>query len=440
ATYSLLAMPHDPATLWAGTEIGLFESTDNGQSWHYADNGLPAVSIWQLGITDDQVIAATHGLGIWTVTIPELPPLPVVTRVPRIAGLAQGPDGVLAIGLDLRSPYDSTQVLVNEAVFTTIPCNADTVSMVIDYPVTQAITLQVKALALRDGEIYPSAPRTIEVTPLQQPQAGYATNFDDMPADFSGSGFSIRTWPGFTSPAAHTTHPHADGVNLTFSLMIPIIVSADSAYIHFDEIAIVEPGDPGSQFGDPNFWDYVIVEGSSDGITWLPLLDGYDARADAAWLNAYNVGQGGSPSLFRERAIDIHQTFSAGETILIRFRLFADEYVTGWGWVIDNLEIQQELPVDEVSGTLPKEFMLAQNHPNPFRQSTTIAFALPNAADVTLSVYDLAGRMVSTLVQEPLDAGSYEVTWKTTGLASGAYLARLRAGDLEATIRMAVVK
>ena len=68
--YDLLVMPHDPNILWAGTEIGLFESIDAGQTWEYADNGLPAVSIWQMRLVDNQIILATHGRGIWTLDLP----------------------------------------------------------------------------------------------------------------------------------------------------------------------------------------------------------------------------------------------------------------------------------------------------------------------------------------------------------------------------------
>jgi hypothetical protein len=67
---SLLVMPFDTTWIWAGTEIGLFESKDNGVSWHYADNGLPAVSIWQMKAIDNEVVVATHGRGIWTTQIP----------------------------------------------------------------------------------------------------------------------------------------------------------------------------------------------------------------------------------------------------------------------------------------------------------------------------------------------------------------------------------
>lgn len=70
AVHCLLVMPFDTSRIWVGTDIGLFESRDNGQTWAYANNGLPAVSIWQMKTVDNQVVVATHGRGIWTTTIP----------------------------------------------------------------------------------------------------------------------------------------------------------------------------------------------------------------------------------------------------------------------------------------------------------------------------------------------------------------------------------
>jgi len=67
--YTLLVHPEDTGVLWAGTEIGLFESTNSGETWEYADNGLPAVSIFQLKVIDGQVMVATHGRGIWTLDL-----------------------------------------------------------------------------------------------------------------------------------------------------------------------------------------------------------------------------------------------------------------------------------------------------------------------------------------------------------------------------------
>jgi photosystem II stability/assembly factor-like uncharacterized protein len=67
--YSLLVMPKNTDIIWAGTEIGIFESTNNGWTWHYADNGLPPVSVWNMFIQDNQVIVATHGRGIWSLDL-----------------------------------------------------------------------------------------------------------------------------------------------------------------------------------------------------------------------------------------------------------------------------------------------------------------------------------------------------------------------------------
>ena len=67
--YSLRVMPYNTNIIWAGTEIGIFESVDNGATWYYADNGLPAVSIWQMFIQDNNIIVATHGRGIWSLDL-----------------------------------------------------------------------------------------------------------------------------------------------------------------------------------------------------------------------------------------------------------------------------------------------------------------------------------------------------------------------------------
>lgn len=63
---SLLVMPHDPDVIWAGTEIGIVESVDNGNSWHLLESEFPQVAVYQMDYQDNQVILATHGRGLWT--------------------------------------------------------------------------------------------------------------------------------------------------------------------------------------------------------------------------------------------------------------------------------------------------------------------------------------------------------------------------------------
>jgi 5'-nucleotidase len=88
-------------------------------------------------------------------------------------------------------------------------------------------------------------------------------------------------------------------------------------------------------------------------------------------------------------------------------------------------------PVDEDEPMVPHEFVLDQNFPNPFNPSTTISYALPTQAFVTLKVYNVIGQEVKTLVNRDQQAGSYQVKFDGAGLASGVYFYRLEARPTE---------
>jgi len=86
-----------------------------------------------------------------------------------------------------------------------------------------------------------------------------------------------------------------------------------------------------------------------------------------------------------------------------------------------------------------------QNYPNPFNPTTTIAFDLPVASSVELTVYNIAGQKVKTLLDEYRKAGSHELTWNgasATGQAvsSGLYFYRINAGEETATGKMILMK
>jgi polyhydroxybutyrate depolymerase len=88
----------------------------------------------------------------------------------------------------------------------------------------------------------------------------------------------------------------------------------------------------------------------------------------------------------------------------------------------------------------PMDFSLFQNYPNPFNPSTKISWQLPIRSLVTLKVYDVLGNEVSTLVNEEKPAGSYEVEFNASNLASGIYFYQLRTGEFILTKKMVLIR
>lgn len=99
-----------------------------------------------------------------------------------------------------------------------------------------------------------------------------------------------------------------------------------------------------------------------------------------------------------------------------------------------------------VKKNIPSAFLLEQNYPNPFNPSTTIRFHIPIASKssevspTTLEIFDLLGRNVTTLINEPLQAGTFSVTWNAAGFSSGIYFYTLRSADFSATKRLLLLK
>ena len=97
-------------------------------------------------------------------------------------------------------------------------------------------------------------------------------------------------------------------------------------------------------------------------------------------------------------------------------------------------------PVNVQNGELPRTVALLQNYPNPFNPATTLTYTLDRAGPVELSVYDLTGRVVSSLVDGVQPAGYHEVRFNADGLPTGTYVYRLRAGTETLTRIMTLVR
>ena len=89
---------------------------------------------------------------------------------------------------------------------------------------------------------------------------------------------------------------------------------------------------------------------------------------------------------------------------------------------------------------LPGDFLLAQNYPNPFNPTTRIAFDLPSDCEVELSIFNVLGQKVETLIGRELVAGHHTITWNAASVPSGVYYYTITAGEYTATKRMILMK
>ncbi|MCX6255032.1 MAG: T9SS type A sorting domain-containing protein [Bacteroidia bacterium] len=216
----------------------------------------------------------------------------------------------------------------------------------------------------------------IEIETIESTLESYSTDFTGAATDFFNIGFQISKPTGFSKYGLHTKHPYESpednnkSIEYTAMLRHPLKFNESGMLINFNEIVLVEPGEAGSVFGSADFYDYVIVEGSKNfGKTWFILADGYDSRLVSSWDSAYNSSIVGYNSTFTgtESMLQKHTIFyrpsnkiSAGDTLLLRFRLYSDPYANGWGWVIEDLKTNPLIDVvEKINYTMVKVY------PNP---------------------------------------------------------------------------
>ncbi|MBE2217159.1 MAG: T9SS type A sorting domain-containing protein [Ignavibacteria bacterium] len=237
-------------------------------------------------------------------------------------------------------------------------------------------------------------------------------------------------------------------------------------------------GEPGIVIKTTNSganWDQLVtgVSSSLRSIYFIDSLTGWIAGTDSkvykttnggnSWALNYNQGLCG---LYSVRFADentgwvcgcegaINGTTNGGSSWLLQsfastiylYSMSFPTSLTGWavgaGGRILKTTTGGITAFQQISNTIPFEFSLSQNYPNPFNPSTKIRFEISGSsvAQTFLSVYDMLGREISTLVNEELKPGMYEAEWKASSYPTGVYFYRLNAGSFTETKKMVLVK
>jgi len=146
-------------------------------------------------------------------------------------------------------------------------------------------------------------------------------------------------------------------------------------------------------------------------------------------------------------------TLSINDNLTFRFKRIPVDYpafdgkdLSPKGWIELNpdssfCDLLVTIDEDETGADLlPKQFDLSQNYPNPFNPSTTISYALPTDEFVSLTVYNVLGKAITTLVNEQKHAGSYNISFNASELPSGVYFYKLIAGNYVSIKKMLLLK
>ncbi|MBC8277280.1 MAG: T9SS type A sorting domain-containing protein [FCB group bacterium] len=231
--------------------------------------------------------------------------------------------------------------------------------------------------------------------------------------------------------------------------MTEIDAFGNEFYFGIDSFTYLE----GSRFA----YELTVQNNSNDPIVWsFNSAQTYDQwlvsqeTGDTLWV--WSAGKGFAGVMIT-LTIEPGESFSINDEAEFGFFSYtvpAGDYLLHGNWVpyswmpaplIVTLPVQiQSSGIPNRENILAKEFELHCSYPNPFNASTSIAFELPKAGFITLSIFDITGREVKSLVNGHLALGRHEVVWDASGMGSGVYFARMEAGDFVQTRKLLLMK
>lgn len=230
------------------------------------------------------------------------------------------------------------------------------------------------------------------------------------------------------------------------------LISAHTVAVSFLDSSEQVPVTNTSGVGAAVF-EFSAGSNSGNDMNYTVLVNGLKGTVSGSHIHAGESGQTGNVVLpLTVNMIDATVS-NVADTTMIQLLRGLKHYVNVHTSAYPNGEIRgQVFPIDgtdtgpnsvkpeKLNSTVPDKFVLDQNYPNPFNPSTTINYHLPVTADVTLKVFDMLGREVTTLVHAQQDAGSYAVRFEATSFSSGLYFYQLKAGTIVQTKKMLLLR
>jgi hypothetical protein len=278
---------------------------------------------------------------------------------------------------------------------------------------------------------------------------GPSTGYDYITIKYNSSG--IQQWAArYNGNGNLTDIPHSIAVDSMGNVYVTGYTNSGTT--HSWDFATVKYNILGVQK-----WVALYDYGSQDYATSIALdRQGYVYVTGGSWegIHCHFATIKYSPTGTQEWCV---RTSLGGESpVAIAVDSLNNVYVAGRGdGHYLTIKYNQLTGITPISNEVPGEYRLYQNYPNPFNPSTKIKFSIPlvppeggkyvspspsERVGVRLCIYDLLGREVTKLVNQPLQPGTYEVTWDGANYPSGVYFYKIEAGSFTDTKKLVLIK
>jgi photosystem II stability/assembly factor-like uncharacterized protein len=115
-------------------------------------------------------------------------------------------------------------------------------------------------------------------------------------------------------------------------------------------------------------------------------------------------------------------------------------FFAGIDYNVWRLPVSGFIGIEPINNIVPSKYSLNQNYPNPFNPTTNIRFSIPKTSFTEIKIFNSLGQEISTLVNQNLQAGNYEVNWDASNIPSGVYFYRINSDDFTQTNKMILIK
>ena len=443
AVFSLLVMPYDNNIIWAGTEIGIIESLDNGESWNLIDDGLPATAIWEMKIINDEVVLATHGRGIWTTSLPELegyePPTPFLIAS-NFEGISF--DKKLTGQIRHLTPIDSGMLTI------TVETDLDVLTRTyplgkVDAPSSEDINLdledfdvgdyiydaQIDIVVYRENEERQrSLKKLFYDVDADDPYEIYEDDFNDGNDDFAvgklkgeSADFQVATPTNFVDNGLRSRQSIFEVRSFRTIFQKPITITQSGATLSFDEIALTTPTN------GFNFQESIIIEATNNkGKNWVRFEE-YSSEIHENWASAVEFGTEVTNGFYRKRSIKLSDYFEEGDEVYFKLEMRLTSGSNSWGYILDNFTLTNTVSTKEA---LLEKGISSRTLNNPFINSTSVELVHPNSIEVgTPILMDASGQVIEVQIQDSKSQNGKIFNIDGSNLSSGIYFFKVRAGN-----------